>query len=126
MAKIVAVGLAGIGIAEIAFRGTDAGFYVWYLLFTLWIVALFIRFILAAVDACKAAFAKGPGGKITSPEYEQMMASFTRSRNEEGNGPSNRATFNKGSRCRNNDFPDDDRINQIFREDDPFGEFFDF
>ena len=51
VAKIVTVGLAGIGVVEIAFRGADAALYAWYLLFALWMVALFARFALAVVDA---------------------------------------------------------------------------
>ena len=47
VARIAAVGLAGIGVVELAFRGTDAALYAWYLLFVLWMVALFIRFALA-------------------------------------------------------------------------------
>ena len=57
--KIVAVGLAGIGVVELALRGTDAALYAWYLLFVLWVVALLIRFALAAIDAYKTVFAKG-------------------------------------------------------------------
>ncbi len=61
--KIVAVGLAGIGVVELALRGTDAALYAWYLLFLLWVVVLLIRFAMAAVDAYKTVFDKGPMGK---------------------------------------------------------------
>ena len=63
VAKIAAVGLTGIGVVELAFRGTEAALYAWYLLFALWMVALFIRFALAIVDAYKTFFAKDPMGK---------------------------------------------------------------
>ena len=59
VAKIVTVGLAGIGVVELVFRGTDAALYAWYLLLVLWVVALLIRFALAAIDAYKTVFAKG-------------------------------------------------------------------
>ena len=35
VAKIAAVGLTGIGVVELAFRGTEAALYAWYLLFVL-------------------------------------------------------------------------------------------
>ena len=60
--KIVAVGLAVIGIVELAFRGTNAALYAWYLLFVLWGGVLLIRFAMAAVDAYKRVFVKGPDG----------------------------------------------------------------
>ena len=41
--KIVAVGLAGIGVVELALRGTDASLYAWYLLLVLWVILLLIR-----------------------------------------------------------------------------------
>lgn len=69
----------GIGIAEIVSRGASASLLSWYRLFSLWVVTLLIRFILAAVDAYKAAFLKDSHGSITSPEYKQMIASFNRS-----------------------------------------------
>ena len=78
VAKIVTVGLAGIGVVEIAFRGTDAALYAWYLLFVLWVVVLLIRFAMAAVDAYKTVFAKGPDGEMMFPEFEEKMASFSR------------------------------------------------
>ena len=125
VAKIVAVGLAGIGVVEITFRGADAELYAWYLLFALWIVALFTRFALAAVDAYKTVFAKGPDGEMTFPEFEQKMASFSRGSDEEATGASKKATSGNGSNGGTEGFFDDDRINQIYRADDPFGEFFD-
>ncbi len=69
--KIVAVGLVGLGFVELAFRGIDAALYAWYLLFVLWVVVLFIRFALAAVNAYKTIFAKGPDGEMTFPEFEK-------------------------------------------------------
>ena len=75
-ASIVAVGLVTIGIAEIAVRGADTSLWAWRLLFVLWIVALFKRFTLAAVDAYKAVFAKGPNEEIRFPEFEQKTASL--------------------------------------------------
>ena len=125
VAKTVAVGLAGIGVVELAFRGTDAALYAWYLLFALWMVALFTRFTLAAVDAYKTVFAKGPDGEMTFPEFEEKMASFRRGSGEEATGASNKATSGNGSNGGTEGFFDDDRINQIYRADDPFGEFFD-
>lgn len=125
MAKTVAVGLAGIGVVEIAFRGADAALYAWYLLFALWMVALFTRFALAAVDAYKTVFAKGADGEMTFPEFEQKMASFSRGRDEEATGPSSKATSGTGSDSGTEGFFDDDRVNQIYRADDPFGEFLD-
>lgn len=125
VAKIVTVGLAGIGVVEIAFRGADAALYAWYLLFALWMVALFARFALAVVDAFKTVFAKGPGGERTFQEFEQKMASFSRGSDEEATVASNKATSGNGSDGGTEGFFDDDRINQIYRADDPFGEFFD-
>ena len=125
VAKIVTVGLAGIGVVELAFRGTDAALYAWYLLFVLWVVALFIRFALAVVDAYKTVFAKGPDGEMTFPEFEQKMASFSRGSDEEATGAGNKATSGNGSNGSTEGFFDDDRINQIYRADDPFGEFLD-
>ena len=123
--KIVAVGLAGIGVVELTFRGADAALYAWYLLFVLWVVALFISFALAAVDAYKTVFAKGPDGEMTFPEFEQKMASFSRGSDEEATGASKKATSGNGSDGGTEGFFDDDRINQIYRADDPFGEFLD-
>ena len=123
--KIVAVGLAGIGVVELALRGTDAALYAWYLLFLLWVVVLLIRFAMAAVDAYKTVFAKGPDGEMTFPEFEQKMASFSRGSDEEATGASKKATSGNGSNGGTEGFFDDDRINQIYRADDPFGEFFD-
>ena len=123
--KIVAVGLAGIGVVELALRGTDAALYAWYLLFALWMVALLTRFALAAVDAYKTVFAKGPDGEMTFPEFEKKMASFSRGTGEAATGASNKATSGNGSNGGTEGFFDDDRINQIYRADDPFGEFLD-
>ena len=123
--KIVAVGLAGIGVVELALRGTDAALYAWYLLFLLWVVVLLIRFAMAAVDAYKTVFDKGPDGEMTFPEFEQKMASFSRGSDEEATGASNKATSGNGSNGGTEGFIDDDRINQIYRADDPFGEFLD-
>ena len=123
--KIVAVGLAGIGVVELALRGTDAALYAWYLLFVLWVVLLLIRFAMAAVDAYKTVFTKGPDGEMTFPEFEQKMASFSRGSDEEATGASNKATSGNGSDGGTEGFFDDDRINQIYRADDPFGEFLD-
>ncbi len=95
--KIVAVGLAGIGVVEIAFRGTDAALYAWYLLFVLWVVLLLIRFAMAAVDAYKTVFTKGPDGQMTFPECEKKMASFSRGGGREENGPSSTTTSGTGS-----------------------------
>ena len=125
VAKIVAVGLAGIGVVEIVFRGADAALYAWYLLFALWMVALLTRFALAAVDAYKTVFAKGPDGEMTFPEFEEKMASFSRGTGEAATGASNKATSGTGSNGGTEGFFDDDRINQIYRADDPFGEFLD-
>ena len=125
VAKTVAVGLAGIGIVELAFRGTDAALYAWYLLFALWMVALFTRFTLAAVDAYKTVFAKGPDGEMTFPEFEKKMASFSRGGGREENGPSSTTTSDTGSQEGAGDLFDDFRVNPILREDDPFGQFFD-
>lgn len=124
-AKIVAVGLAGIGAVELAFRGTDAALYAWYLLFVLWVVVLFIRFALAAVGAYKTVFAKGPDGEMTFPEFEKKMASFSHGRDREENDPSGTTTSGTGSQEGTGDPFDDFRVNPILREDDPFGEFFD-
>ena len=123
--KIVAVGLAGIGVVELAFRGTDAALYAWYLLFALWVVALFTRFALAAVDAYKTVFAKGLDGQMTFPEFEKKMASFSRGGGREENGPSSTTTSDTGSQEGAGDLFDDFRVNPILREDDPFGQFFD-
>lgn len=125
VAKVVAVGLAGIGVVELAFRGTDAALYPWYLLFTLWMVALFTRFALAAVDAYKTVFTKGPDGQMTFPEFEKKMASFSRGGGREENGPSGTTTSGTGSQEGAGDLFDDFRVNPILREDDPFGEFVD-
>lgn len=125
VAKTVAVGLAGIGVVELAFRGTDAALYAWYLLFALWMVALFTRFTLAAVDAYKTVFAKGPDGEMTFPEFEKKMASFSRSSDREESGPSSRTTSGTGSQDGTDDLFDDFGVNPILREGDPFGEFFD-
>ena len=125
VAKIVTVGLAGIGVVELAFRGTDAALYAWYLLFVLWVVALFIRFALAVVDAYKTVFAKGPDGEMTFPEFEKKMASFSRGSGRGENGPSSTTTPGTGSQQDTSDLFDDFRVNPILREDDPFGQFFD-
>ena len=125
LAKIVAVGLAATGVVEIAFRGTDSAPYAWYLLFVLWVVALFIRFALAVVDAYKTVFAKGPDGEMTFPEFEEKMASFSRGSGEEATGASSKATSDNGNDGGTEGFFDDDRINQIYRADDPFGELLD-
>ncbi|WP_449288422.1 hypothetical protein [Marinobacter salarius] len=125
VAKIVTVGLAGIGVVEIAFRGADAALYAWYLLFALWMVALFTRFALAAIDAYKTIFAKGPDGEMTFPEFEEKMASFSRGNGEEATGASSKATSGNRNDGGTEGFPDDDRINQIYRANDPFGEFLD-
>ncbi len=90
--KIVAVGLAGIGVVEFALRGTDAALYAWYLLFVLWVILLLIRFAMAAVDAYKTVFTKGPDGQMTFPEFEKKMASFSRGGGREENGPSSTTT----------------------------------
>ncbi|WP_335924220.1 hypothetical protein [Shewanella indica] len=123
--KIVAVGLAGIGIVELAFRGTNAALYAWYLLFVLWVVVLLIRFAMAAVDAYKTVFAKGPDGEMTFPEFEKKMASFSRGSSRGENGPSSTTTSGNGNDGGTEGFSDDDRINQIYRANDPFGEFLD-
>ncbi|MCK7553219.1 hypothetical protein [Marinobacter goseongensis] len=125
VAKIVAVGLAGIGVVELAFRGTEAALYAWYLLFVLWVVVLFIRFALAVVGAYKTFFAKGPDGEMTFPEFEEKMASFSRGSGEEATCASSKATSGNGNDGGTEGFPDDDRINQIYRANDPFGEFLD-
>ena len=125
VAKIVTVGLAGIGVVEIAFRGTDAALYAWYLLFVLWVVVLLIRFAMAAVDAYKTVFAKGPDGEMMFPEFEEKMASFSRGDGREESGPSSPTTSGTGSKDGTGNPLDDFRVNSILREDDPFGEFFD-
>ncbi|WP_412503887.1 hypothetical protein [Shewanella indica] len=125
VAKIVTVGLAGLGFVELAFRGIDAALYAWYLLFVLWVVVLFIRFALAAVNAYKTIFAKGPDGEMTFPEFEKKMASFSQGSDREENGPSSTSTSGTGSKEDTGDPFDDFRVNPILREDDPFGEFFD-
>ncbi len=123
--KIVVVGLAGIGFVELVFRGTDAALYAWYLLFVLWVVALLIRFALAAIDAYKTVFAKGPDVEMTFPELEERMASFNRGSDREEDGPSRTTASGTGSKDGTGDPFDDFRVNPILREDDPFGEFFD-
>ncbi|CAB0150858.1 hypothetical protein C7H09_02910 [Marinobacter fuscus] len=123
--KIVAVGLAGIGVVELALRGTDASLYAWYLLLVLWVILLLIRFAMAAVDAYKTVFTKGPDGQMTFPEFEKKMASFSRGGGREENGPSSTTTSGTGSQEGAGDLFDDFRVNPILREDDPFGEFFD-
>ncbi len=123
--KIVAVGLAGIGVVELTFSGADAALYAWYLLFVLWVVVLLIRFAMAAVDAYKTVFTKGPNGQMTFPEFEKKMASFSRGGGREENGPSSTSTSGTGSKEGTGDPFDDFRVNPILREDDPFGEFFD-
>ncbi|MBO2694271.1 hypothetical protein I6M59_21345 [Shewanella algae] len=123
--KIIALGLAGIGVVELALRGTDAALYTWYLLFVLWVAALFIRFALAAVNAYKTVFAKGPDGEMTFPEFERKMALFSQGSDREENGPSGTTTSGTRSQEDAGDLFDDFRVNPILREDDPFGEFFD-
>ena len=123
--KIVAVGLAGIGVVELALRGTDAALYAWYILFLLWVVVLLIRFAMAAVDAYKTVFDKGPDGEMTFPEFEKKMASFSRGGGREENGPSSTTTSDTGSQEGAGDLFDDFTVNPILREDDPFGQFFD-
>lgn len=123
--KIIALGLAGIGVVELAFRGTDAALYAWYLLFVLWVVALLIRFALAAIDAYKTVFAKGPDVEMTFPEFEKKMASFNRGSDREEDDPSRTTTSGTGSKDGTGNRFDDFRVNPILREDDPFGEFFD-
>jgi len=123
--KIVAVGLAGIGVVELALRGTDAALYAWYLMFVLWVVLLLIRFAMAADDAYRTVFAEGPDGEMTFPEFEKKMASFSHGSGEKVSGASSKATSRAGSDGGTEDFFDDDRINQIYRADDPFGEFLD-
>ena len=125
VAKIAAVGLTGIGVVELAFRGTEAALYAWYLLFLLWVVVLLIRFAMAAVDAYKTVFDKGPDGEMTFPEFEKKMASFSRGGGREENGPSSTTTSDTGSQEGAGDLFDDFRVNPILREDDPFGQFFD-
>ena len=95
--KIVAVGLAGIGVVELSLRGTDAALYAWYLLFVLWVVVLLIRFALAAVDAYKTVFSKGPDGEMTFSEFEKKMASFGRGSGRGENGPNSTTTSGTGS-----------------------------
>lgn|SRR5690554_1624538 len=123
--KIVAVGLAGIGVVELALRGTNAALYAWYLLFLLWVVVMLIRFAMAAVDAYKTVLAKGLDGQMTFPEFEKKMASFSRGGGREENGPSSTTTSDTGSQEGAGDLFDDFRVNPILREDDPFGQFFD-
>ncbi|WP_339753990.1 hypothetical protein [uncultured Marinobacter sp.] len=123
-ASIVAVGLVTIGIAEIAVRGADTSLWAWRLLFVLWIVALFKRFTLAAVDAYKAVFAKGPNEEIRFPEFEQKTASFNRGGEGKASGSSHCSTNPGHQGCTDNPF-DDFPVNPIIREDDPFGEFLD-
>lgn len=122
VARFIAAGLVCIGIAEIVFRGASASLFAWYLLFALWVVTLFIRFIQAAVDAYKAAFPKDSDGRITSPEYEQMMASFSRGNHKNKDNPGSRAS--PGDDCH---YDTDDwfheRLNPLILEDDPFGLF---
>jgi len=123
--KIVAVWLAGIGVVELALRGTDAALYAWYLLFVLWVVVLLIRFAMAAVNAYKTVFAKGPDGEMTFSEFEKKMASLSRGSGSGENGPSSTTTSGTGSQGGAGDLFDDFRVNPIHWEDDPFGEFFD-
>lgn len=118
--KFIAAGLVGIGIAEIVFRGASASLFAWYLLFVLWVVTLFIRFILAAVDAYKAAFPKDSDGRITSREYEQMMASFNRSNHKKKDSPECEADPDDEYHFDTDDWFDE-RLNPLIREDDPFG-----
>ncbi|QLE99344.1 hypothetical protein [Neptunomonas phycophila] len=125
LAKLVAVGLVGIGVVELALRGNDAALYAWYLLFVLWLVVLLIRFLMAAVDAYKTVFAKGPNGEMTFPEFEKKMASFGRGSGRGENGPSSTTTSGTGSRDDTGDPFYDFGVNPILRKYDPFGEFFD-
>lgn len=118
--KFIAAGLVCIGIAEIVFRGASASLFAWYLLFVLWVVTLFIRFILAAIDAYRAAFLKDSDGRITSPEYEQMMASFNRSNHKKKDNPESEANSDDEYHFDTDDWFDE-RLNPIIREDDPFG-----
>src|SRR5690554_7732779 len=97
VARIAAVGLAGIGVVELAFRGTDAALYAWYLWFVLWMVALLIRSALAVFDAYKTVFAKGPDGEMTFPEFEEKMVSFRRGTGEETVGASSKTTSGNGN-----------------------------
>lgn len=120
--KFIAAGLVGIGIAEIFFRGASASLFAWYLLFALWVMALFIRFIQAAVYAYKAAFPKDSDGRITSPEYEQRMASFNRSNHKNKDNPGSRASPDDECHYDTDDWFDE-RLNPLIREDDPFGFF---
>ncbi|KYZ86145.1 hypothetical protein A3Q32_18205 [Alcanivorax sp. KX64203] len=121
--RSVMVGLVAIGVAEIVFKGADAAFYAWYLLFALWMIRLFTGFALAAVDTYKAAFAKGPDGKTAFPEFEQKMASFSRGSGREERGAKSKTTSGTGSP---EDMFSDYGVNPIIREGDPFGEFFDY
>lgn len=123
MARIVTAGLVSIGIAEIAFQGTDAALYAWYLLFVLWLGTMVIRFIQAAFRACKAVFTKGPGGEMSFPEFEQRMTSFNRGGDKDESDPSGRTTTSTESQDGTGDLFDDFRLNPIIREDDPFGLF---
>lgn len=122
VAKFIAAGLVGMGIAEIVFRGASASLFAWYLLFALWVVTLFIRFIQAAVDAYKAAFPKGSDGRITSPEYEQRMASFNRSNHKKKDSPESEANPDDDCHYDTDDWFHE-KINPFVREDDPFGLF---
>ncbi|WOA31640.1 hypothetical protein [Alloalcanivorax xenomutans] len=124
--RSVMVGLVAIGVAEIVFRGADAAFYAWYLLFVLWIVRLFTGFVLAAVDAYKAAFAKGLDLTMAFPEFEQKKASFSRGGGREESGASSKTTSGTGSQFGTEDKFSDYGVNPIMREGDPFGEFFDY
>ena len=90
-----------------------------------WVVVLLIRFAMAAVDAYKTVFDKGPDGEMTFPEFEEKMASFSRGGGREENGPSSTTTSDTGSQEGAGDLFDDFRVNPILREDDPFGQFFD-
>ena len=80
---------------------------------------------MAAVDAYKTVFDKGPDGEMTFPEFEKKMASFSRGGGREENGPSSTTTSDTGSQEGAGDLFDDFRVNPILREDDPFGQFFD-
>lgn len=117
------VGLVAIGVAEIVFKGADAAFYAWYLLFALWMVRIFTGFVLAAVDVYKAAFAKRPDLIMAFPEFEQKKASFSRGCGREERGAKSKTTSGTGSP---EDMFSDYGVNPIIREGDPFGEFFDY
>lgn len=120
------VGLVAIGVAEIVFKGADAAFYAWYLLFALWMVRIFTGFVLAAVDVYKAAFAKRPDLIMAFPEFEQKKASFSRGCGREESGASSKTTSGTGSQFGTEDMFSDYGVNPIMREGDHFGEFFDY